>query len=133
MKRLLPLALCLAMFGCATKAYVVHPGAGGYISGTPTGAQLFDSQSYDTLSATSAIIDQTRADYIANKFPTSAMPTIRTAFNALTQAYDGAQAAWLIYDESLKKGLTPSQAALSAAIAAMQAAVTQLTTAKGVA
>ena len=131
MKRVLLLALCLAMIGCATKAYQVHPGAGGYVSGTPTTAQLFDSQSYDTLSATDAIIQQTRADYQANKFPTSAMPTIRIAFNALTTAYDGAQASWLAYDGALKTGQTPSQAALQAALATMGSAVTQLTTAKG--
>lgn len=125
------LATAVLLAGCAAANYKVHPGAGGYISGTPTTAQLFDSQSYDALSATDAIIQQTRADYQANKFPTSAMPTIRTAFNGLTQAYDGAQSAWLAYDGALKAGQTPSQAALQASLAAMQAAVTELTAAKG--
>lgn len=129
---LLYVALAGVLAGCATSAYQVHPGAGGYVAGqAPTAAQTFDSQEYDALVAANAAIQATQADYLAGKFPTSAMPAIRTAANAATTAYNVAQAQWLGFDGALKAGGAPSQAALSSAIAAMQSAVTQLVTAKG--
>lgn len=131
MKRLLPLALCIAMLGCSHAAYQVHPGAGGYVSGTPTGAQLFDSQEYDALVATNSVNQSVEADYLANKFPTSAMPKIKAAVNASVEAYNTANSQWLTFDAALKAGASPSQAALASAIAAMQTALSQLTTAKG--
>ena len=120
-----------SLTGCATGAYKVHPGAGGYVSGTPTAAQLFDSQEYDVLVGANAVIQQTQADYLAGKFPTSAMPGIRSAANAATTAYNVAQAQWLAFDGALKVGASPSQSALTSALAALQSALTQLTTAKG--
>ena len=132
MKKLLPFVLALAAIGgCRTAAYQVHPGAGGYVAGAiATPLQLIDSQAYDSLSATDAIIQQTRADYIGNKFPASAMPGIHTAFNAVVASYDSANAAWTAFDTAVKANASPSSAAIQAAIAAMNTAVSNLTAAK---
>jgi len=124
-------AVLLLSLGCANSAYKVHPGSAGYTSGTPTTVQIAASQWYDDLSATDAIIVQTRAAFLANKFPASAMPTIKTAFNSLVTAYDTAQSAWLAFNQAASSGQTASQSAVAAAIAAMDGAVQQLTTAKG--
>jgi hypothetical protein len=126
------LVVALTGAGCASSAYHVHPGAGGYVAGaTPTAAQTFDSQEYDALVGANAVIQQTQADYLAGKVPTSAMPEIRSAANAATTAYNVAQAQWLAFDGALKVGGTPSQAALVSAITAVETALQQLTTAKG--
>jgi hypothetical protein len=124
------LVLALLCTGCASQAYRVHPGAGGYVSGQPTATQLFLSQSYDTLSAADVVIQQTRADFLANKFPTSAMPKIRVAFNALVGSYDTAQQAWLTLNAAIPNGDLTLQSALSAAIAALNQALTSLSATK---
>jgi hypothetical protein len=132
MKRLvLAIALSVSMVGCSPATYQVHPGAGGYTTGTPTASQIFDSQEYDALVAANTIIQGVQADYMAGKFPASAMPTIKTAANAATTAYNIAQAQWMEFDASLKSGGTPSQSALLSAVAAMNTAVSQLSAAKG--
>jgi hypothetical protein len=124
-------ALALVFIGCRSAAYQVHPGAGGYVAGAvPTQLQLIDSQAYDSLSATDGIIQQTRADYLGNKFPASAMPTIHTAFNATVAAYDSANAAWTAFDAAVKAGSNPSSAAILAAVAGMNQAVSALTAAR---
>lgn len=122
------IAICIT--GCAAQSYKVHPGSGGYISGTPSPTQLFISQGYDTLSAASAIIDQTRTDFLANKFPASVMPAIRTAFNSLVAGYDTTQASWITFNQQVTGGANPSQAALQAALSGVQTAVTNLSNAK---
>lgn len=132
MKRFTILLLAVSLIGCASATYHVHPGAGGYISGTPTAVQLVASRAYDTLVATDAVIQQTRADFLANKFPASSMPTIRGAFNTLVQSYDVAQSAWVAFNQASTANPSVSQAALSAALAGVTTAVTNLNTAKGV-
>ena len=117
--------------GCASANYKVHPGAGGYISGTATAVQVFDSQEYDAISAASVVIQGVQADYLAGKFPASAMPTIRTATNSAVAAYNDAQAQWMAFDGALKAGGTPGQSALISAVAAMNNAISQLTTLRG--
>ena len=130
--RLFALSLFLGvLLGCANSAYKVHPGSAGYTTGTPTTVQIAASQWYDDLSATDAVIVQTRADFLANKFPASAMPTIRNAFNALVSAYDTAQQAWLAFNQAATAGQSGGQAATASAIAGMDAALQQLTAAKG--
>jgi uncharacterized protein YceK len=131
MNKLIAVLAAVMLSGCAAATYKVHPGAGGYVSGVASTAQIFDSQEYDALVGANAVIQQVQADYLANKFPTSSMPAIRTAANAATTAYNTAQAQWLAFDGALKSGGTPSQAALISAVSAMTAAVAQLTTAKG--
>lgn len=126
----LALALCTVSVGCKTQAYQVHPGAGGYVSGQPTATQLFLSQSYDTLSAADAVIVQTRAEFLANKFPAPIAPKVRTAFNSTVAAYDSAQQSWLAFNASATAGGNVTQAALAAAIAALNQALTNLNTVK---
>lgn len=127
-KTLLVLALLCA--GCATSAYQVHPGAGGYTSGPATQTQIFISQSYDTLSAADAVIIETRADFLANKFPAAAAPKVRAAFNVLVTAYDTAQQAWLAFNASASAGGTINQNALAAALSGLNQALTSLASAK---
>jgi hypothetical protein len=127
-KTLIVLALLCA--GCATGAYKVHPGSGGYVSGPATQTQIFVSQAYDTLSAADAVIVETRADFLANKFPAAAAPKVRTAFNALVTAYDAAQQAWLAFNASASAGGTATQNALSAALSGLNQALTGLASAK---
>lgn len=133
MKRLLivPTLLTLMCFGCAGGAYHVHPGAGGYVSGTATAAQTFDSQEYDALVAANSVIQNVQVDYLGGKFPASALPTIKTAVNAAATAYNTAQAQWLAFDEELKNGGSPSQAALVSAISVMNTTIARLVVAKG--
>ncbi len=131
MNRIAVLVLAVAMAGCSSATYKVHPGAGGYVSGPATPAQAFASSAYDSLVGADAVIQQTRASFLANKFPVSAMPTIKTAFNATVKAYDDAQAAWIAFNTSAANGGTPSQDAVNAALAALTGALTQLTAAKG--
>jgi hypothetical protein len=118
--------------GCAS-AYKVHPGAAGYITGNPTATQIAASQWYDDLSATDQVIQSTRAAFLAGKFPASAAPAIRTAFNNVVGAYDAAQSAWLVFNQSSAAGNPTGQAVAQAAVAAMDSAVQQLTAAKAVA
>jgi len=75
MKRLLP-ALLLFLCGCA--AHPIHPGT----------ANAFDSGAYDTLSVTDSVIQSTKVDLAANKFPASIAGNVKAALNALINAYD---------------------------------------------
>lgn len=124
------LVLTLLCVGCKSGAYKVHPGAGGYVSGTATATQLFLSQSYDTLSAADVVIMQTRADFLGNKFPAAAMPKIRNAFNITVSAYDTAQQSWVATNAAATTGGSTTQTALTAAIAALNQALTSLSSAK---
>lgn len=132
MTRRWPIILALLLAGCATSAYHAHPGAAGYITGTPTPVQLFASQSYDTLVAADSVITQTRADFLAGKFTAAQMPTVRTAFNVLVSSYDTAQASWIAFNTQATANPSISQAALAAALAGVNTAITNLATAKGV-
>lgn len=75
MKRAFP-ALLLLLIGCA--AHQIHPGT----------ANAFDSGAYDTLSVTDSVIQSTKADLAAGKFPASIAGNVKTALNALINAYD---------------------------------------------
>jgi hypothetical protein len=129
-RSLLVIALILCV-GCS-QAYKVHPGAAGYTTGTPTTIQVAASQWYDDLSATDAVIQQTRAAFLAGKFPATIAPKVHDAFNYLVQSYNAAQAAWLAFNQAATAGNTAAMASAQAAIAAMDSAVQQLTAAKAV-
>jgi hypothetical protein len=126
------LAVALAIsIGCGS-TYHVHPGAAGYASGTPTSVQVAASQWYDDLSATDAVIQQTRAAFLAGKFPATIAPKVHDAFNYLVQSYNAAQAAWLAFNQAATAGNTAGMASVQAAIAGMDSAVQQLNSAKTV-
>lgn len=134
MKYVLAAALfisAISLAGCAAATYQVHPGAAGYISGSPTPVQTFASQSYDTLVGADAVIVTTRADFLGNRFSATAMPTVKAAFNALVQAYDTAQASWIAFNQSASANPSISEAALSAAIAGLNQSLSNLSIAKG--
>ena len=75
MRRLFP-ALVLFLCGCA--AHPIHPGT----------ANAFDSGAYDTLSVTDSVIQSTKADLAAGKFPPSIAGNVKSALNALINAYN---------------------------------------------
>jgi hypothetical protein len=129
MKRIAVLVLALAVTGCASATYQVHPGAGGYVSGAATGVQLFASQSYDTLTGWGAAIQSARASFLAN--PATLTPTVKTAFNVAVKAYDDAQAAWIAFNQAAATNPSASQDALAAALAGATTAFANLTIAKG--
>jgi hypothetical protein len=130
--RNLLLIASLLCTGCLSlsRTYRVHPGSGGFVSGQPTATQLFISQSYDVLLAADAVIVKTRADFLANRFPVSAMPRIRTSFNALVSAYDAAEQSWVAFNASASAGASTDQSALLAAIAALNQQMTALAASK---
>ncbi len=74
--------LLLLLCGCA--AHPIHPGT----------ANAFDSGAYDTLSVTDSVIQSTKADLAAGKFPTSIAGNVKSALNALIAAYDTADLAY---------------------------------------
>jgi hypothetical protein len=87
--------LTLLLVGCA--AHVNHPGT----------ANAFDSNTYDTLMVTDSVIQSTKTAYLANQFPASIAPQVKTALNDLIAAYDAAD---LLYCGNPIQG--PSSAAL---------------------
>lgn len=74
MKKLILASFLLA--GCA--ANKIHPGT----------ANAFDSSTYDTLSITDNVIQTTKADLAAGKFPVSISGNVKTALNDVIAAYD---------------------------------------------
>ena len=75
MRKVLPVLL---LFLCGCAAHPIHPGT----------ANSFDSGAYDTLSVADNVIQSTKADFAANKFPASIAGNVKTALNALINAYD---------------------------------------------
>lgn len=77
MIRVIVVMACIAcLVGCA--AQVIHPGT----------ANSFDSGVYDTLLTTDSVIQSTKADLAANKFPATIVGNVKTALNALIAAYN---------------------------------------------
>lgn len=115
------LALALAGAGC-TKAYVQHPGS----------VNTFDSQSYDFLIATKAIIDQTRTDLANNIFTGKVQADVKIAENGLITAYDVADTAYVVYHTAAVAGTaTAAQIqAVSTTQSQVQTATQALTNAK---
>lgn len=79
---LLFLVSSFALTGCV--AHQIHPGT----------ANSFDSATYDTLMLTDNVIQSTKADLAANRFPASLVPNIKAALNVLITAYDAADIAY---------------------------------------
>ena len=118
MKRFLAVAVLLVA-GCSA----MHPGA----------VNQFDNASYNTLLTTDSVIQQAKADYVAGKFPTSAMPAMKTAINNLVAVYNVADSAYLEYHTAVAQGTaTPAQVtAVTNALKQVNSATTALTNAKG--
>jgi hypothetical protein len=78
MKRVIPVLLLLLLCGCKAP---IHPGT----------ANRFDSTTYDTLLTADSVIQSTKLDLAAGKFPASISGNVKTALNALINAYDIAE------------------------------------------
>jgi hypothetical protein len=76
MKRFIPALFCFLLVACA--AHPIHPGT----------ANSFDSGAYDTLLVADNVIQSTKADLAANKFPASISGNVKTALNSLIAAYN---------------------------------------------
>jgi len=108
-------ALLLLTAGCASKAYVIHPGS----------PNLFDSQSYDVLVTAHAAIEQAKTELAAGKFAATA-PQVKLALNALIDAYDVMDVAYTTYHTSAVAGT-----ATAAQVAALQNGVGAVNNAMG--
>jgi hypothetical protein len=87
--------LVYSFVGCSLiKPHVQHPGT----------ANSFDSDAYDALLVTDAIIKQTKTDYANNAFPPNYMVNIKTALNNLIIGYDDAQRIYLAYHNAAIAG-----------------------------
>lgn len=115
--------LLLALSGCKSAAYVNHPGS----------LNTFDSQSYDSLLVTHSVIESTKADLAANKFPANIASGVKLAINGLITAYDSADTAYLIYHAAAAAGTATvtQQASVTSALVNVGQATSDLTQAKG--
>lgn len=129
MKILLPLILCLGLAGCSMNP---KPVVGA--------SNQFDSDTYLTLVTTDSVIQSTKADLVtcaatptACVFTAGIVGNVKTALNGLISAYNAADASWQVYHSaSLAGQSTPAQqAAVSSAIANVNAATVSLTSVKG--
>jgi len=120
MRKSSPVLVALLLISCA--ATQIHPGS----------PNAFDSATYDTLVATHSVIESTKTDLAANSFPASISANVKTALNALIQAYDVADTAYQAYHSSALAGTatTAQQAAVSSAITQVNTSTTNLTNAK---
>jgi hypothetical protein len=118
------LAICvlaIALTGCA--AHKNHPGA----------ANAFDSDSYDTLLVTDTVIQSTKADLTAGTVPAAISAQVKTALNVLIEAYDIADASYIVYHTAAVAGTATAaqQAAVTNSLSAVTTAAAQLATARG--
>lgn len=122
MKKILAATVVAIMLtGCAARP--IHPGA----------ANNFDSTSYDTLTVTHNVIENTKTDLAAGAFSADIVPNIKAALNDLVTAYNVADSAYLAYHAAAVAGTaTVEQAnAVTAGLAQVNSATTTLVTIKG--
>jgi|HubBroStandDraft_1064217.scaffolds.fasta_scaffold03153_12 hypothetical protein len=124
MRKFIPaLALVLLLMGCAKNTSTPIPGA----------ANTFDSQSYLSLVTADSVIETTKADLAAGKFPASIAGNVKTALNALIQSYDVANPVYVAYHNAALAGTatTAQQTAVTTALSDVTAKTSALTSAKG--
>lgn len=124
MKRLISaLALVVLLCGCAKSTSTPIPGS----------ANTFDSQSYLSLVTADSVIQSTKADLTADKFPASIAGNVKTALNALIQSYDVANPVYVAYHTAALAGTATAtqQTAVTSALADVSAKTSALTSAKG--
>ncbi len=124
LRRILSLFFILLSFslaGCAARP--IHPGA----------ANQIDSTAYDTIFVAHNVIESTKADLAANKFPAAIAPNVVTALNKLVTAYNLADQAYIAYHNAALGGTaTPAQqAALQSSVTDVSLAVSAVASAKG--
>jgi len=88
MQSALAIVLILATLGCASANYKPHPGA----------INLLDSQAYDVLISTKAVIDQTKADLAENTWTPAVATKVKTVLNSgLVPAYNVLDTTYTAY------------------------------------
>lgn len=122
MKRIATLVLAVSLLGssgCKSQAYVQHPGA----------INTFDSQTYDILISTKAVIDQTKTDLANGAWSATVASKVRTVLNTgLVPAYNALDVAYQAYHTAANP--SGSTASVQAAISNVQTATASLTSAK---
>jgi hypothetical protein len=103
--------LLIVLYACAP---AIHPNA----------VSQLDSTTYDALITANAAINQAKADVAAGTLPASATQVV----NDTVAAYNTARGAWLTYRHTVES-LAPGAAAPAAETAALEAALSSLTTA----
>jgi hypothetical protein len=120
MRRKLLLLPLLLLLGC-TKNYVNHPGS----------IDALDSHVYDQLITIHSVIETSKADLAANKFPAAISANVKTSLNDLIRAYDALDAAYLSYHASVGMPTAAQVQAVNAAVGQVQSAQSALTSARG--
>ena len=88
MGRTTALSLMLILIGCASATYKPHPGA----------INLLDSQAYDVLISTHAIIEQTKADLAGGAWSATIASKVKTVLNSgLVPAYNELDTVYTAY------------------------------------
>src|SRR5258708_4350362 len=88
LRAILPLLLILTILGCASTTYKPHPGA----------INLLDSQAYDVLISTKAVIDQTKVDLAANTWNATISGKVKIVLNTgLVPAYNVLDTTYMAY------------------------------------
>ena len=84
----LVVALAVSLFGCASASYKPHPGA----------INLLDSQAYDVLISTHAVIEQTKADLAGGVWSASIASKVKTVLNTgVVPAYNALDVTYQAY------------------------------------
>lgn len=99
----------------------------------PGAANTFDSSSYLVLVTTDSLIQTTKQDLAVGAFPGAILGNVKTALNALIQAYNVCDIAYQAYHTAALAGQATAaqQAAVTDGLNKMQTATANLTTVKG--
>ena len=117
--RTIALSLVLVMVGCASATYKPHPGA----------INLLDSQAYDVLISTHAVIEQTKADLAGGTWSANVASKVRTVLNnGLVPAYNVLDTTYQTYH--LAANPTDPGTSVQSAIANVGTQTNALTSAK---
>jgi hypothetical protein len=127
MKKLLalPLLFLLAgspmLVGCKTQAYVAHPGS----------VNQFDSQAYDWVITTKAVIDSAKTDLANNVWTPAIAAKVKLVLNGgLVPAYNALDTAYISYHNAVATNPGASTTAVQNAINSVSTQTTALTSAK---
>jgi len=110
-----PLVL-LALAGCAHNPPVLRPGA----------FNAFDQNTHDTLRTAQATLEAAAKDVA----PLPVNHPVKIAYNAAIDAYNAAEAGYQAYHAALVNGQPADQAAVAAALQALNAAVARYAASK---
>jgi len=117
--RIIAVTLVLCIVGCASATYKPHPGA----------INLLDSQAYDMLISTKAVIDQTKADLAGGVWSANIAGNVKTVLNTgVIPAYNVLDTTYQAYHLAAQP--TAPGAALQASMNNLSTQMTNLSSAK---